>query len=231
LSRDPRLYVLSIAAPLIIIYFFKLFADTMPIGFPAQRYALPIGAFVVHFLSFLLCAIVLVQERSRGTLDRMLISGYRKYQIIAGYVLGYFLLATLQAVAVMVEILWLFDLSYSWETVAMLFCIMWLLAMVSVLLGIFISTFARNEGQVFPFIPLIILPSVFLSGLLMDIDKLPNWAVIVGKFFPLYYANEMIQNIIDDSWQFSDISNNFLVLCGYIIVLLFAASFTLKDTD
>src|SRR5947199_7707756 len=100
LSRDPKLYGLSIVAPLILIYFFKLFADSMPAGFPAARYAVPIGAFVVHFLSFLLCAIVLVQERTQGTLDRMLISGYHKAQIISGYVLGYLFLATLQAVAV-----------------------------------------------------------------------------------------------------------------------------------
>ena len=68
LLRNPRFLALSIVAPLVIIYFLKLFFDTMPEGFDVARYAVPVAAFLVHFLAFLLCAIALVQERTAGTL-------------------------------------------------------------------------------------------------------------------------------------------------------------------
>ena len=158
LIRNPRLLVLSVAAPLVIVYFLKIFFDTLPPTFDVARYAVPVAAFVVHFLAFLLCAIALVQERTMGTMERMFINGFRRTEIIAGYVLGFLGLATFQAVAGLTEAIWLFNLDYNGDTLAMLFVVVWVLAIASMMLGIFISTFARHEGQVFPFVPLIILP-------------------------------------------------------------------------
>src|SRR5215217_7793740 len=163
LLRNPRFLVLSVVAPLLIVYLLKIFFDTLPEAFDVARYAVPVAA----FLAFLLCAISLVQERTMGTMERMFVNGFRRTEIIAGYVLGFLGLATFQAVAGLAEAIWLFELDYDEETLGMLFVVVWLLAIASVMLGIFISTFARHEGQVFPFVPLIILPSVFLSGLLV----------------------------------------------------------------
>ena len=75
-----------------------------------------------------------------------------------------------------------------------------LLAIASVMLGIFISTFARHEGQVFPFVPLIILPSVFLSGLLVDVDELLTWADWLGHALSPFWANDVIQDVIESGW-------------------------------
>jgi ABC-2 type transport system permease protein len=135
LIRNPRLLVLSVAAPLAIVYFFKIFFDTLPPTFGVARYAVPVAAFVVHFLAFLLCAIALVQERTMGTMERMFINGFRRTEIIAGYVLGFLGLATFQAVAGLAEAIWLFDLDYEGDTLAMLFVVVWLLAIASVMLA------------------------------------------------------------------------------------------------
>ncbi len=231
LRRDKRFFALSIVAPLIIIYLLKIFFDSIEGPFPTGRFLMPISCFIVHFLSFILCAIVLVRERTAGTLERMFINGLTRTQIIGGYILGYAGLATLQAVAVQTEVLILFDLDYSSLQIFWLFAVTWLLALVSVLLGIFVSTFARNEGQVFPFIPLIILPSVFLSGMIVDVDKLPIWAQYVGKGLPLHYANNMVQEVIKTEMDMSIIWKNGGILILYAAILMFIASRTLKDVD
>jgi ABC-2 type transport system permease protein len=231
LIRNPRFLVLSILGPLVIIYFLKLFFDTMPAGFDVARYAIPIAAFVVHFLAFLLCAIALVQERTVETLGRMFINGFMRPQIIGGYVLGYLGLATFQAMGALAETIWLFELDYGAGTLATLFGVIWLLTIASVMLGIFISTFAQHEGQVFPFIPLIILPSVFLSGLLIDFEELPTWAEWVGRAFPLHYANNVIQEMIETSGTLNDVWGNLVVLAAYSLALLLLASITLRDVE
>ncbi len=230
LRRDRRFLAFSVLAPLLIIYFFKIFFDTMPQGFNTARYVVPIAAFMVHFLAFLLCAIVLVQERTAGTLERMFINGFRRVEIISGYILGYTALATLQAIAVLSETLLLFGLDYSWETILGLFVVIWLLALTSVLLGILVSTFARHEGQVLPFIPLITLPSVFLSGLIVDTDHLPTWGAWLGHAFPLFYANRMIQRITNVQQSYS-IWVNAVILMGYGGAILLLASRTLRDVE
>ena len=231
LQGDKRFLILSMIAPLIIIYFLKLLFNAFPSTVPIINFTLPIGALIVHFLSFLLCAILLVQERTRGTLERMLISGYRRTSIIGGYTLGYLGLATVQAAAVLFESLWLFHLNYSNQTIFILFTVIWLLAVVSVMLGIFISTFARHEGQVFPFIPLIILPSVFLTGLIIDTDALPGWAAFIGKCLPLHYAVNIIHEIIKPEYSLYKTYVDFAFLAGYVFVLWILASFSLRETD
>ena len=89
LQGDKRYLVLSIIAPLIIIYFLQLLFNAFPPFVAITSFTIPVGALIVHFLSFLLCAILLVQERTKGTLERMLVSGYRRGSIIAGYTAGY----------------------------------------------------------------------------------------------------------------------------------------------
>jgi ABC-2 type transport system permease protein len=231
LLRNRRFLALSIVAPLVIVYFLKLFFDTMPEGFDTARYAVPVAAFLVHFLAFILCAIVLVQERTAGTLERMFINGFRRTEVIGGYVLGYLGLATFQAVVALTEVIWLFELDYESDTLLTLFAVVWLLAIASVMLGIFVSTFARHEGHVFPFVPLIIVPSVFLSGLLMDVDKLPEWAEWLGHALPLFWANDVIQEVIEPGGTLENTLGSFVALAAYSVVLLLLASLTLREVE
>lgn len=231
LLRNRRFLALSIFAPLVLVYFVKIFFDTFPEGFDEARYVVPIAAFLVHFLAFILCAIALVQERTAGTMERMFINGFRRVEIIGGYVLGFLGLATFQAIVVLAEAIWLFDLDYDGGTLATLFAVVWLLAIASVMLGIFVSTFARHEGQVFPFIPLIIVPSVFLSGLIVDVGELPKWAEWLGHVFPLFYANDVIQEVIGANGVLEDVWGSFAILAGYGVVLLILASLTLREVE
>jgi len=160
----------------------------------------------------------------------MLISGYKRRNIIGGYATGYLGLATLQSSFTLFEALWLFKPGFGRETVVVLFVVIWLLAFVSVMLGIFVSTFARNEGQVFPFIPLFILPSVFLTGLIVDIDKLPGWAAVIGKCLPLHYAVNIIKEVIKPEYSLADTAQDFAILIGYAFLLWVIASLTLRKS-
>jgi ABC-2 type transport system permease protein len=152
-------------------------------------------------------------------------------EIIAGYVLGFLGLATFQAIAGLEEAIWLFELDYDEETLVMLFTVVWLLAIASVMPGIFISTFARHEDQVFPFVSLIILPSVFLSGLLVDVDELPTWADWLGHAFPLFWANDVMQDVIESGWTFEDVQGSLAVLVAYSVAVLLLASLTLREVE
>ncbi|HYZ04839.1 MAG TPA: ABC transporter permease [Rubrobacter sp.] len=152
-------------------------------------------------------------------------------EIIAGYVLGFLGLATSQAIAGLAEAIWLFELDYDEETLVMLFAVVWLLAIASVMPGIFISTFARHEDQVFPFVSLIILPSVFFSGLLVDVEELPTWADWLGHAFPLFWANDVIQDVIESGWTFEAVQGSLAVLVAYSVAVLLLASLTLREIE
>ena len=232
LRSDRRFLGLSLLAPLAVIYFFKLFFDTLesPI-FNPTRYIVPVGAFIVHFITYLLCALVLVRERTAQTLARMFVNGYRQAEIIGGYVLAYTGLATVQSLLVLAALRWLFRLDYGAATFLSLYAVIWLLAVISIALGIFISTFARNEGQVIPFIPLVILPSIFLSGLIISIDRLPAWARWLSHATPLYYANRVVRELIQPGGAIDHNWGAFAALPLYGLAVTFLATLTLREQD
>lgn len=197
LSHDRRFVGLSLLVPIVVIYLLWIFFDAVDRPFfDVETFVPPVSAFIVHFLTYVLCAIVLVRERSAQTLERMFVSGYRRLSIIGGYLVAYSLLATVQSLIVLVMLNVLFDLNYDTATFLSMYGVIWLLAIISIALGILVSNFARNEGQVFPFIPLVIMPSVFFSGMILSIDQLPGWVAPLSYSTPMFYANEVIQDLI-----------------------------------
>jgi len=231
LQHDKRFIGLSLMVPVAIIYVLYVFFDSLnnPL-LNANAYVFPFGAYIVHFLTFVLTAIVLVRERVTETLTRMMVNGYQQLEIILGYLIAYSTLATGQSLLVLVEITWLFKLDYSFATLASIYLVMWLLAVISMALAIFVSNFANNEGQVFPFIPLVTLPGMFLSGMVISIEVLPEWAQVLSRFTPVYYATEVL-HALTSGGNLWDESAALLSLPAYGFVVLVLASFTLRDND
>ncbi len=230
LGRDRRFLGLSLVAPLVLMYLLKIFFDSLGVPKPG-RYIVPVGALIVHFLTYILCSIVLVRERKAQTLARMFINGFRRGEIILGYLAAYTILATVQTLIVLCELAWVYNLDYDLGKLLAVYLIIWLLAVISIALGIFLSNFSENEGQMLPTIPMVILPSVFLSGLLIDIDKLPGWLQPFSYLTPLYYANRVLQTLIKPGGGLGDEWPALLGLLGYGAIVLTLATFTLREQE
>ena len=156
-------------------------------------------------------------------------NGYRPLEIIGGYIAAYYTLATVQSLLVLGELNVLFKMQYSATTMLSIYFVIWLLALISIALGIFVSNFARTEGQVFPFIPLVILPSVFLSGIIIAVPQLPSWAQWLSRISPLYYANQVLQNLIVPPRALSWSGVGFLLVYGVAVLSL--GTLTLRELD
>ncbi|MBK8026900.1 MAG: ABC transporter permease [Chloroflexi bacterium] len=230
LRHDPRFVALSLLMPVLIVYMLSLFFEGVDVPiFRPEQFVVPVGAFIVHFLTYALCALVLVRERTSGTLGRMFINGYRPVDVIGGYLIAYSGLALLQSLIVLTGLSLLFDLGYSLGTFAALVAIIWLLALLSITLGMLVSNFARSEGQVFPMIPLVIMFSVFFSGVILPIERLPAVIQPVQFITPMYYANSSIQSLIQPDAATADPAMGWIGLALYGIVLLTLARLTLQE--
>jgi len=230
LRRDHRFVAISLIFPLIIIYFIKVVFDVLASPFfNISVYVVPYAAFIIHFITFILTAIVLVRERTAGTLVRMFVSGYNPIEIVSGYLLAYSVLATIQSLLVLIELNWIFELGYDISQLGSIYLIMWLLAIISMAIGMLVSNFARNEGQVFPFIPLVLL-SVILSGIILPIDRLPEWVQVLSYLTPLYYVNEVLQILIGGGGLFDDWVK-LIGLLSYGLIVVGMATLSLRESD
>jgi ABC-2 type transport system permease protein len=198
LLGDKRFLALAVFIPLFIIYLFKVFIQEIPLAMftnPNKFYIL-ITAFIIHFTSYVLCLIVIVRERREGTLTRMFVINYSRIEIVIGYILGYAGLATLQAVLILLEVDYFFSLTYGTVIMLKLFGILWTLSIISISLGIIISNLAKTEAQIFPLIPLFALPTIFLSGLIVQVERI-TWLVRwISYVLPFTYALRALETII-----------------------------------
>lgn len=182
--------------------------------------------FFSFFFVFLLAGIAFLRERTGGTLERLLATPLHRWEIVAGYLLGFGIFAMLQSVLI------------AWFSINMLGILMvgsfWLvlvctlaLAMTALTLGTFLSAFANNEFQMIQFIPLVIVPQVFFSGL-FNMDTMADWLRGLSYIIPLSYGAEALRGVMIRGEGWSDIAVNIYVLLGLSLFFIVANVFALR---
>lgn len=150
--------------------------------------------FMVFFFVFLISGMALLKERTSGTLDRLLATPVRRADIVFGYMLSYGFLAIIQTLVIVVATVSLLKIEVVgsiWNVVGVNF----VLALVALAFGILMSTLAKSEFQMMQFIPLIVMPQLFFSGLI-PLENMANWVQTVAKFLPLSYSGHALSQII-----------------------------------
>lgn len=173
--------------------------------------------FVVFFFVFLISGMALLKERTSGTLERLLATPVKRSEIVYGYMLSYGLIAILQTAVVVLAAIWLLDV----EVVGNLFNVIIVnvvLALVALAFGILLSTLAKSEFQMMQFIPLVIMPQLFFSGII-PLSSMGDWAQTVGRFLPLTYSGDAMSQIILYGRGIGDILPNIGVLLIFLVIL------------
>jgi ABC-2 type transport system permease protein len=127
---------------------------------------------VAFFVVFVVTAVAFLRESSQGTLERMLAAPVTRAEIVVGYMLGFAVLAVLQGAEVLAFTLGVLRI-YNAGNIGLVFLVEGLLAICAVNLGIFLSVFARTEFQAVQFIPLVIVPQIALSGIIIPVAAEP----------------------------------------------------------
>lgn len=145
--------------------------------------------FLAFFLIFVLTDVSFLRERASGTLERLLASPLQRAELVLGYVLGFLVFALLQTVILVLFAIYVLGLKSN-GSFAAIFAAQIAMVLVAVNLGLLLSAFARNEFQAVQFIPVVLLPQLLLSGILIPIQSLPDLLRPVAWLMPLTYANE-----------------------------------------
>lgn len=199
-------------------------------GYSLLDYLAPllVGLFA-FFLTFLLSAVSFLRERTSGTLERLLASPLRRGELVVGYLAGFSFFALIQAAVIIAFTIFVLNVRYSGELGAV-FLITAMLVVVSVSLGLFVSAFARNELQAVQFIPIVLVPQIFLSGLLIPVDQLPDLLRPLASVLPLTYANEALRAVMIKGAALSDavIVRDLLALAAFGLVTIAGAVVSIR---
>lgn len=184
-----------------------------------------VGIFVFLFI-FMIGGVSFLRERTTGTLDRLMASPIKNYQIIWGYMIGFGLFVIVQSFILTCYLVYVLKI-YNVGSIADVLIIVFILSFSALSLSILLSTAAKNELQMFQFIPLVIVPQVFLSGL-FPIDTLPRWVQMIGNLMPIHYSTEALRNIMIRGTGFTGWWLDGLVLILFSLVFIILNIFTIR---
>lgn len=182
-----------------------------------KMFPILIGFFVFFFV-FLISGISLLRERTMGTMERVLATSVRRSEIILGYLIGFGLFAIVQTIIIVLYSIYLLDMDIA-GNIGWVLVINILLALSALAIGMFISTFANTEFQMMQFIPLIIVPQIFFSGII-PLDNIADWISVIGYAFPLRYAGDALTEVMIKGNGFMFIWQDLLALVLFIVVFV-----------
>lgn len=222
LRADPRTMALIVVVPALLLTLLYFVYDGGPVF---DRLALTMLGVLPMLVMFLVTSVAMLRERTSGTLERLLTTPLHRADLLAGYGIAFALAATVQSVVLVAVSVWFLGLTTA-GPIAWALLVAAAAASVGVATGLLASAFARTEFQAVQFMPLVIGPQLFLCGLLVPQDEMPEVLRWLGDILPMTYAVRALDAIGDNAAPTGDVLRNVGILAAYAFgaVLLAALS-------
>lgn len=182
--------------------------------------------FFIFFFVFVIAGVSFLRERITGTLDRLLAAPIKRLEIVLGYFLGFGIFVLIQTIVIQMFMVYGLKISLKGNFLLLLI-INILLAASSLSFGTLLSAFARNEMQLFQFIPIVIVPQILFCGL-FELRGAPLWVVVLSKVFPMTYAADALTNVAFRGFGIASIIIDIIILALYTILFIVLNSLVLK---
>ncbi len=172
-------------------------------------------ALILIMLSTLMTSLTLTREKEFGTMKQLLISPVRPFEIIAGKIFPYILLAAFDAFLILVAGRVFFGVRINGSILFLSVCTT-VYIITSLALGIIFSTVANNQIQaMFMALPATMLPSMILSGFIFPLSSMPVFLRSVAYIVPATYFLELIRGIILKGASIHEQWKPLLILVGF----------------
>lgn len=181
--------------------------------------------FFVFFFVFLLSGVSFLRERTQGTLERLLATPLRRFEIVVGYMGGFGVFIIIQSIIIVLYSVYVLRMYMAGSIISVL-CITFLLAIAAQSLGTLLSAYAKNEFQMIQFVPIVIVPQVFFSGIFHT--EQVGWINAIGKIMPLTYGGDALKEIMLRGQGLHSVLTDILVLLGFSLVFILLNVVALK---
>jgi ABC-2 type transport system permease protein len=141
-------------------------------------------------------SIAITREKERGTMEVLLVSPLRPWQIIVGKVAPYLVLAFVNVLTALGAAWLAFGVPFR-GSVTLLLLESLLFIVVSLALGVFISTRAESQrAAMLAAIAGLLMPSTLLSGMIFPIGSMPGWLRPFTNVVPATWFIEIARGIM-----------------------------------
>ncbi len=180
-------------------------------------------ALILMLISAMMTSISISREKELGTMEVLMVSPIKPFQIVVGKVVPYIVLSFINAVVIILLGFFVFGLPVKGSLILLLLESLLFISL-ALSLGILIST-VSNSQMVAMFISLLglMLPTILLSGFIYPIENMPLVLQLISNLMPPKWFIIVIKNIMikGEGWQY--IWKETLIMIGMTAFFLLVA--------
>jgi ABC-2 type transport system permease protein len=150
---------------------------------------------ILVFVGTVITSLGVVRERQSGTLEQLAVMPLRPRQVVAGKVLPYFGVAAFDLTVIVLVAMALFDVPFAGSPLVFALGAAEFL-LVTLGLGVLISTVSENQGQAIQLAFMTVLPQILLSGLIFPLASMPAAIRWISSVLPLTYFIQVSRGVM-----------------------------------
>ncbi|MHB1127386.1 MAG: ABC transporter permease [Bacillota bacterium] len=178
---------------------------------------------VIAFITTIMTAMGVVRERERGTLEQLVVTPLRSFELMIGKVSPYILIGLVDFWLVLWAGTTIFGVKFQGNL--LVFSLMALLLLGCTLgTGILVSTLAQNQQQAMQAAMFTLFPQFLLSGFVFPLDSMPWLIQKLAYLFPLTYFMPITRGMFLKGVGLDLLYPQALALAGYAVAVLTIAS-------
>ena len=176
-----------------------------------------------------LTALSIVRERERGTIEQLIVTPIRNWELVLAKIIPYILVSFANTILILLIGTFWFQVPIRGSLI-LLFLLTGLYILPNLGLGLLISTFARTQQQAQLMTMPIMLPSMMLSGFIFPISSLPVFLQAIGYMLPLTYFIFILRSLVIKGAGLELLLPQTFTLIAFAVVLLSLAALRFRKS-
>lgn len=196
----------------------------------SSNYMIPaLIGLILQFLTTLFTALTIVREREQGTIEQLVVTPIRSWELIVGKLIPYIFIALFNLSEILILGVIFFGVPIR-GSVLLLIAASLVFLLTTLGLGIFISTVARSQQEAMLLSFFINLPGIFLSGFFFPIEAMPLGLQFISYLIPLRYMLVILRGIVLKGVGLEPILSPVVALAVFGSLILIGASLRFRKT-
>jgi ABC-2 type transport system permease protein len=168
---------------------------------------------ILLFIGALVTSLGVVRERQSGTMEQLAVMPFRPSDVIVGKVLPYLLSGAIDMVIIVLLARGLFNVPFA-GNVATFALGSLLFLLVTLGMGVLISTVSQNQGQAVQLAIMFVVPQILLSGWIFPVSGMAPVIRWIAHALPLMYFNEISRGVMLKAEPLHALALPLIVLAG-----------------
>lgn len=178
---------------------------------------------ILYFLTVLFTAQAIVREREQGTIEQLVVTPIRPWELVVGKIIPYVGIAFFDLAEVLIiGALW-FGVPIR-GSIPLLLGMSLLFLLTTLGIGLLVSTISQSQQEAMLLTFLITFPGIFLSGFFFPLEAMPTVLQAISYLVPLRYMLIILRGIVLKGVGLEAISKEAFALVIFGVVMMAAAS-------